>query len=79
MWRNQILLRRLRASARTCPLGWEVLMAGPQRQLAPWKALHLAGGYGQILYRMYYAAPGHGPRGTPVEFECVRGRTELTP
>jgi len=39
--------------------------------VAPWKPLHLAGGYGQIHYRMYYAAPGHGPRGAPVEIERV--------
>jgi len=41
--------------------------------VAPWKPLHLAGGYGQIHYRMYYAAPGHGPRGAPVEVERVSG------
>jgi nitrate reductase alpha subunit len=39
--------------------------------VAPWKALHMAGGYGQIHYRMYYGAPGHGPRGAPVEVERV--------
>ncbi len=36
---------------------------------SPWKPLHVAGGYGHIRYRMYYAAPSHGPRGTTVEVE----------
>lgn len=36
---------------------------------SPWKPLHVAGGYGHIHYRMYYAAPSHGPRGTTVEVE----------
>ena len=39
--------------------------------VAPWKALHLAGGYGQIHYRMIYGAPGHSPRGGTVEVERV--------
>jgi ethylbenzene hydroxylase subunit alpha/complex iron-sulfur molybdoenzyme family reductase subunit alpha len=48
--------------------GWH----GPQEPVeAPWKALHLAGGYGQIHYRMYYAAPSHTPRGVAVEVERV--------
>jgi anaerobic selenocysteine-containing dehydrogenase len=34
---------------------------------APWKALHLAGGYGQIHYRAIYGAPGHAPRAQAVE------------
>jgi DMSO reductase family type II enzyme molybdopterin subunit len=34
---------------------------------SPWKPLHVAGGYGHIHYRMYSAAPSHGPRGTTVE------------
>jgi nitrate reductase alpha subunit len=34
---------------------------------SPWKPLHIAGGYGHIHYRMFYAAPSHGPRGTTVE------------
>jgi DMSO reductase family type II enzyme molybdopterin subunit len=34
-----------------------------------WKPLHLAGGYGHIHYRMFYAAPSHSPRGTTVEVE----------
>jgi len=38
---------------------------------APWKALHLAGGYAQLHYRMYYGSPGHNPRGTGVEVEKV--------
>jgi DMSO reductase family type II enzyme molybdopterin subunit len=37
--------------------------------VAPWKALHLAGGYGQIHYRMIYGAPGHAPRGGTVDVE----------
>ncbi len=36
---------------------------------SPWKPLHLAGGYGHIRYRMFFAAPSHGPRGTTVEVE----------
>ena len=36
---------------------------------APWKAIHLAGGYGQIHYRMIYGAPSHSPRGGTVEVE----------
>lgn len=36
---------------------------------APWKAIHLAGGYGQLHYRMFYGSPGHSPRGAPVEVE----------
>jgi DMSO reductase family type II enzyme molybdopterin subunit len=38
---------------------------------APWKAIHLAGGYGHIHYRMFYGSPGHAPRGAPVEVERV--------
>jgi DMSO reductase family type II enzyme molybdopterin subunit len=38
---------------------------------APWKAIHLAGGYGHIHYRMFYGSPGHAPRGAPVEMERV--------
>jgi len=37
--------------------------------VAPWKALHLAGGYGQLHYRINYGAPGHSPRGSSVEVE----------
>jgi DMSO reductase family type II enzyme molybdopterin subunit len=36
---------------------------------SPWKPLHVAGGYGHLHYRMFYAAPSHGPRGTTVEVE----------
>jgi len=36
---------------------------------SPWKPIHIAGGYGHLRYRMYYAAPSHGPRGTTVEVE----------
>jgi anaerobic selenocysteine-containing dehydrogenase len=44
--------------------GWR----GPDEPVeAPWKAIHLAGGYGQIHYRMFYGSPGHAPRGAPVE------------
>jgi DMSO reductase family type II enzyme molybdopterin subunit len=38
---------------------------------APWKAIHLAGGYGHIHYRMFYGSPGHSPRGAPVEMERI--------
>ena len=38
---------------------------------APWKALHLAGGYGQIHYRGIYGAPGHHPRAQCVEIESL--------
>jgi len=38
---------------------------------APWKAIHLAGGYGHIHYRMFYGSPSHAPRGAPVEVERV--------
>ena len=38
---------------------------------APWKAIHLAGGYGQIHYRMFYGSPSHAPRGAPVEVTRV--------
>ncbi len=38
---------------------------------APWKAIHLAGDYGQIHYRMFYGSPGHAPRGAPVEVTWV--------
>ena len=36
---------------------------------APWKPLHLAGGYAQLHYRLLYGAPGHSPRGQHVDFE----------
>jgi anaerobic selenocysteine-containing dehydrogenase len=39
--------------------------------VSPWKALHLAGGYGQIHYRMIYGAPSHAPRGGTVDVEPV--------
>ena len=38
---------------------------------APWKALHLAGGYSHIHYRLYYGAPSHVPHGSPLEVEKV--------
>ena len=34
-----------------------------------WKPLHFAGGYGQLHYRVFYAAPGHMPRGVRIEVE----------
>jgi len=37
--------------------------------VSPWKALHLAGGYGQLHYRINYGAPSHSPRGSSVEVE----------
>ncbi len=50
---------------------------GPQEPVAaPWKAIHLAGGYGQIHYRMFYGSPSHAPRGAPIEVTRVRGSDE---
>ncbi|MBW2419831.1 MAG: molybdopterin-dependent oxidoreductase [Deltaproteobacteria bacterium] len=46
--------------------GWE----GPQAPVvSPLKPTHLAGGYGQLHYRMFYNAPSHNPRGVGVEVE----------
>ena len=36
-----------------------------------WKPLHVAGGYGHLRYRMFYAAPSHSPRGATVEVEPI--------
>jgi DMSO reductase family type II enzyme molybdopterin subunit len=36
--------------------------------LAPWKPLHLAGGYAQLHYRFLYGAPGHSPRAQCIDF-----------
>jgi DMSO reductase family type II enzyme molybdopterin subunit len=48
--------------------GWK----GQQEPVpAPWKPLHLAGGYGQIHYRSIYGAPGHSPRAQTVEVAKV--------
>jgi DMSO reductase family type II enzyme molybdopterin subunit len=48
---------------------------GPQEPVvAPWKALHLAGGYAQIHYRAIYGAPGHHPRGGTVEVTLAQQR-----
>ena len=45
--------------------GWK----GSQEPVpAPWKALHLAAGYGQIHYKPIYLAPGHSPRAQAVDF-----------
>ena len=38
---------------------------------SPWKALHLAGGYSQLHYRMFYAGPSHVPHGAAIEVEKV--------
>ena len=38
---------------------------------APWKNLHLAGGYGQLHYRGLFGAPNFGPRGVTVEVQRV--------
>jgi len=43
--------------------------------VAPWKAIHLAGGYGQIHYRAIYGAPGHHPRGGTVDVTLAQQRT----
>jgi nitrate reductase alpha subunit len=46
--------------------GWE----GQQAPVvSAWKPTHLAGGYGQLHYRMFYNGPGHNPRGVGVEVE----------
>jgi DMSO reductase family type II enzyme molybdopterin subunit len=51
--------------------GWK----GQQEPVpAPWKPLHLAGGYGQVHYRPIYGAPGHHPRGQAVDFAKVQVR-----
>ncbi len=34
---------------------------------SPYKPLHLAGGYGQLRYRVFFSGPLHVPRGVPVE------------
>jgi DMSO reductase family type II enzyme molybdopterin subunit len=48
--------------------GWK----GQQEPVeAPWKPIHLAGGYGHIHYRMFYGSPGHAPRGAPVDVQRV--------
>jgi DMSO reductase family type II enzyme molybdopterin subunit len=50
---------------------------GPQEPVeAPWKAIHLAGDYGHIHYRMFYGSPSHAPRGAPVEVERVAADRE---
>ncbi|MCP5044470.1 MAG: molybdopterin-dependent oxidoreductase [bacterium] len=43
--------------------------------VAPWKALHLAGGYSQIHYRAIYGAPSHHPRGGTVEVTLAEHRS----
>ncbi len=40
--------------------------------MAPWKPIHLAGGYGHLHYRMFYGSPGHAPRSAPVEVERAK-------
>jgi DMSO reductase family type II enzyme molybdopterin subunit len=44
--------------------GWK---SAQEPVASPWKPLHLIGDYGQLHYRMFYAAPSHGPRATTVE------------
>jgi DMSO reductase family type II enzyme molybdopterin subunit len=54
--------------------GWK----GQQEPVvSPWKALHLAGGYGQIHYRVIYGGPGHSPRAGTVEIERVSTASRL--
>jgi len=36
---------------------------------SPWKAIHLAGDYGHLHYRMFYGSPSHVPRGSGVQVE----------
>jgi nitrate reductase alpha subunit len=38
---------------------------------APWKPIHLAGGYAQLHYRLLYGAPGHSPRAQCIDFAKV--------
>lgn len=45
---------------------------GPDEPVhSPWKAIHLAGGSGQIHYRMFYGSPSHVPRGAPVDVQLA--------
>jgi len=44
---------------------------------SPWKPTHLAGGYGQLHYRMYYNSPGHAPRGIGIQVEKVASAAEV--
>ena len=39
--------------------------------VAPWKALHLGGGYGQIHYGAIYGVPGHSPTAQAIEIADV--------
>jgi len=55
---------------------WENFQfAGHKGQQEPivgsWKALHLAGDYGQLHYRALYGAPNFGPRGVSVDVQKV--------
>jgi DMSO reductase family type II enzyme molybdopterin subunit len=55
---------------------WENFQfAGHKGQQEPivgsWKALHLAGDYGQLHYRALYGAPNFGPRGISVEVQSI--------
>ncbi|MDX1649793.1 MAG: molybdopterin-dependent oxidoreductase, partial [Myxococcota bacterium] len=43
---------------------------------APWKPIHMAGGYGQLHYRPIYLAPGHAPRAQCVELTRSGGPAE---
>ncbi|MBI2890841.1 MAG: molybdopterin-dependent oxidoreductase [Nitrospirae bacterium] len=59
-----------------CYHAWEPYQfkgrSGNQEVVAsPFKALHLAGEYGHLYYRAYYAAPSHTPRGPTLEVEKV--------
>ena len=48
--------------------GWK----GQQEPIpAPWKPIHLAGGYAQLHYRLLYGAPGHSPRAQSIDFAKV--------
>lgn len=50
---------------------------GPQEPVAaPWKAIHLAGGY-HLQYRIYYGPAHHSPRGARVEVEFARAGARL--
>ncbi len=51
------------------PYQFEGWRSAQEPVASPWKPLHLVGDYGQLHYRMFYAAPSHGPRGTTVDVQ----------
>lgn len=53
--------------------GWK---GSQEPVVAPWKAIHLAGGY-HLQYRLYYGPAHHAPRGTRVEVKFARAGARL--